>query len=236
MRFMYAWTHLPLILWCLTAGGCARPAQRIAAAPVPAPKQADPPAGRVIDREEDLWPDPRERTYARLSNLQFLIAEFAAKTGDLPHILRDALPGEPGPAFTRDAWDNEITYTRHGAEYELRAPGPDTRPNSPDDLVLTRYGSPPRLERDAAALTRIGLQSAQTLVLLYAERTGELPEKLESLDSVGLRPYLGVIDAWGNAFLYTRRGNGFEIRSAGADGANGSADDVVVTHNWSSQE
>lgn len=42
------------------------------------------------------------------------------------------------------------------------------------------------------------------------------------------RPYLGTADEWVNPIQYVRRGNGFELRSAGPDGTMGTSDDVVV--------
>ena len=41
---------------------------------------------------------------------------------------------------------------------------------------------------------------------------------------------MGLIDAWGHPFKYTKLGNAnFEVRSAGLDGAFGTKDDLTVS-------
>jgi hypothetical protein len=182
----------------------------------------------VTDREEDLWPDPVERTYVRLSNLQFAVSRYVAERGDLPENLGEVLPQGPPAAFTRDAWDGEILFTVRGTDYELRSLGPDRQPNTPDDLVLTRGGCIPAFRDGASALTRTIMRSLQFLIATYRDRTGRLPENLSELQSVGLAPYLGISDGWKNPLVYTKRDTDFEIRSAGPDGIAGSGDDMVI--------
>ena len=66
----------------------------------------------------------------------------------------------------------------------------------------------------------------------YRRDHGRLPERLEQLLSpAGSLPSEVNVDAWGHSFLYTPRGEGYEIRSAGPDGNFGTDDDMVTVEN-----
>lgn len=76
-------------------------------------------------------------------------------------------------------------------------------------------------------------------IQLYRIRMNTLPDTLEALrdgpsDSEQQRKWVGAImdeiptDAWGNALVYKKAGNGFSIRSAGVDGQTNTDDDIVV--------
>lgn len=93
--------------------------------------------------------------------------------------------------------------------------------------------------QDDAARTQ--LNSIKRGIKLYQLQVGTLPSNLEALrekpndiaDPTRWKgPYFDEpipVDPWGNEFKYSPSGTGFELKSAGADGQEGSDDDVVVT-------
>lgn len=212
---------------------CAAAALLLGASSAAAQAGSAPSAPVVIaDRDENIWPDPVERTYVRLSTLRNIIETFERTHGRLPETLAELSVPDPVPAWMRhDAWNNALLLSRGaGADFELRAPGPDGVPNTADDHVLRRGQEVPRSpgRHDPVRDTRITMESIQRLVRVYRERTGRLPDGIEELQPAGLRPYLSVVDAWERPIRYTRSGDEVELRSAGPDGAHGTADDVVL--------
>ncbi len=93
-------------------------------------------------------------------------------------------------------------------------------------------------QEDAA---RTQLNGVKDAIKMYQLHVGTLPTTLEGLtekpndiaDPARWRgPYFEQdipVDPWGNGYKFTPSGTGFELRSAGADGQEGSEDDVVVT-------
>lgn len=88
---------------------------------------------------------------------------------------------------------------------------------------------------------RTQLNNIKSGIKLYQLQVGTLPSNLEGLrekpndiaDPTRWKgPYFDEaipVDPWGNNYKYSPSGTGFELRSAGADGQEGSEDDVIVT-------
>ena len=87
--------------------------------------------------------------------------------------------------------------------------------------------------------TEIQIKELQKNIDLYRIRIGEMPSSLESLvegpsdpakAKKWRRPLMANIpkDAWDNDFVFTAKGDTFEIRSGGEDGRVNTDDDVVV--------
>jgi len=84
--------------------------------------------------------------------------------------------------------------------------------------------------------SRTSIAALGTGIKLYEMETGKLPDTLDNLlRSSGEQnwngPYIegGTIqpDAWGTPFSYAKRGEGFEVRSAGPDRQLNSEDDLT---------
>ncbi|HEX2205844.1 MAG TPA: hypothetical protein VHG91_21195 [Longimicrobium sp.] len=135
------------------------------------------PPGPIVDTEEAIWPDPRDRTYVRLDMLRNLVRAHVAERGALPASLEDFVP--PPEAAERDlshdAWGRAIAYARSGVEYELRSAGADGVARTADDLLVTRgRGAPMRgsaLPREAvsAALRAMREATGDTAALRVEE-------------------------------------------------------------------
>ena len=81
--------------------------------------------------------------------------------------------------------------------------------------------------------TRIALANMATAIDVFEVDTGHYPESLDQIvkawtNSPSPRPAWtnACCDEWGRPFRYQRKGKGFEIRSAGADGMFDTADDI----------
>ncbi len=92
-----------------------------------------------------------------------------------------------------------------------------------------------RVLQSQISSARSSINNISTAIDLYEVDNGRYPESLQALITRGSEanwngPYLREAripqDPWGNEFRYTRRDNGFEIRSAGPDGQFGSDDDI----------
>lgn len=87
-------------------------------------------------------------------------------------------------------------------------------------------------ERKEATREQLGLISEG--IRRYAEKHGQVPQvtRFEALVDVLASHYVGPvvrIDAWSNSFAYRPLSlNAYDLRSAGPDGALGTADDVVA--------
>jgi general secretion pathway protein G len=80
--------------------------------------------------------------------------------------------------------------------------------------------------------TRASIASIATAVSMYEVELGKFPVSLTDLtvDTESFNAPLDRVptDSWGNTFQYLAKERGrFEIRSAGPDGAMGSADDIT---------
>jgi len=80
------------------------------------------------------------------------------------------------------------------------------------------------------ASTRTSIGSICNAVRVFDMHVGRLPDSIDDLtnpinDRTPLLKKEGLVDAWGHAFLYTRQGQTFEVRSAGPDGQMGTEDD-----------
>lgn len=93
--------------------------------------------GLVIDSEEDLIPNPVERTLNRLYMLRSSVRFLQARHGVLPTTI-DELVKESGMDLRMDAWATPIRYTTVSTRFELRSAGPDRVFETSDDLVATR--------------------------------------------------------------------------------------------------
>ncbi len=134
------------ILWI--SGACAgipeRPSPNVAPDSIGSAVRGDTlPDGRspsgIVDGEDDLLPDPRDRTWMRLHALRVLIQRYADRHGSLPGSIGDFLPpGREGAYYRIDAWGEEISYSVRGKSYEFRSRGPDRQLNTSDDLVMDK--------------------------------------------------------------------------------------------------
>lgn len=222
---------IPLTVIMLLLSACTGSLKRDPRAIMPEPRvPQDSGTVVMVDTDETIWPNPVERTYVRMSTLRNLLNDYEARIGVLPDELSalsssgTLLPDES----TRDGWGNPIVLFRTGTDYELRAAGPDRIAGSADDLVLRRAGEIPVVARDSIATTHTRLKSLQLLISLYRDRRGEFPDNIQELEQAGLRPFLGVVDAWGRPIRYTRTESDVELRSAGPDGEIGTGDDLVL--------
>ena len=94
----------------------------------------------VVDTEEMLWPDPRDRTAVHLGALSHALQAYAQEHGELPA----TLAAVPPPLNRADEWGGEIRYHRDGPVFSLRSAGPDRQFGTPDDIVIedgTTYAS-----------------------------------------------------------------------------------------------
>lgn len=96
----------------------------------------------IVDDDRTFYPDPRERTEARIEDLRYNIRQYVRRHRRLPARL-DEVFGEDIRAdvlwrFLHDAWDQEIRYQPSPPEYELRSAGPDKVYGTSDDIVATR--------------------------------------------------------------------------------------------------
>lgn len=199
-------------------GGCATGAREPATGPAPATHPVGESAAffAIVDTDEDIWPDPIERTYVRLSILRNLITDFSEATHRLPADLQElSPPGDSLPRrITHDAWNHPIAFRRDGAGYELRAPGPDETMYTADDVVLRPGQALPIVqESDSIAATLVTMRSMQRLIRVYRDRQGHLPGTIDDVKTAQLNPYLGTTDEWGTEIRYTRRGSEVELRS-----------------------
>jgi general secretion pathway protein G len=87
--------------------------------------------------------------------------------------------------------------------------------------------------------TQAQLNSLKSNIVYYQLKTKAMPDDLEQLvngpsDAASKAKWVEPIiesvpmDAWGNAFDFSAKGNQFEIRSAGLDGQMNTDDDIVV--------
>jgi hypothetical protein len=212
----------------LLLSACGAPNARSVPVPAAEPARTDTPFVGVVDTESTIWPDPTERTWARLGTLQHLIGRFEQSIGRLPERLEEVVPPDAAPASMRlDAWGNPVRYCLVGTDYELRAAGPDGALGTTDDLWAMRDTRPPPRPVDPVETTRRVLSGLELVISAFRARHGDFPENIAALRAAGLQPLLGERDGWGNPVAYTRWRGGIELRSAGPDGVPENADDVV---------
>lgn len=95
------------------------------------------PRGQV--NEESLFPDPIQRTHARVREFAWMIDQFRSEQGRLPSNLEELLgaANQQVPThFATDAWGNRITYETHGSTYEVRSIGEDGKAGTADDFAV----------------------------------------------------------------------------------------------------
>src|ERR1700741_2466476 len=94
------------------------------------------------DGEEDIFPDPWDRTAVRMAAVRRRLETFARRHGRFPDTLADALPpGDPRDwriNYGDDAWGTPFRYRRRGSDYELISAGADRQFGTADDLIVTR--------------------------------------------------------------------------------------------------
>ena len=82
------------------------------------------------------------------------------------------------------------------------------------------------LQESNRVAAHLEISKLTAVVARFQRRTGHPPRSLDELipgDLLGFRP-----DPWGNAFIYRRSSEEFEVRSAGPDGVVGTDDDVTL--------
>jgi len=101
-------------------------------------------------------------------------------------------------------------------------------------VVLPSVTGRKRQSQESAAKSSIA--SIGLALDLYETDNGNFPASLQSLLTKGNEqswrgPYLKKaeipIDPWGHEFVYTLKENGYEIKSFGANGADGGGDDIT---------
>jgi hypothetical protein len=81
---------------------------------------------------------------------------------------------------------------------------------------------------EAAPREEYRLMMLEARIEGYMHQTGRRPERLfDFSEAVAEVPWLSTCDPWGHRVAFIPRGDEFELRSAGPDGAIGTADDLV---------
>jgi hypothetical protein len=88
--------------------------------------------------------------------------------------------------------------------------------------------------------TESRMAALRRAIAAYAQTHGQLPESLQEICRVGTSCPLmpasqarqGMRDEWGRAFVYRQVDGEYELRSLGADGESGTADDLVFRPSW----
>ena len=119
------------------------------------------------------------------------------------------------------------------------APSPLKVESTPAATNQVQTNEPPEFARalsDAAlALTESRLRLLENALEMFNMTTGGYPTVLSSLLKTDGTPYWSgpylrneeeIVDAWGTAFAYERKGNTYELISAGPDRIAGTPDDV----------
>lgn len=91
----------------------------------------------------------------------------------------------------------------------------------------------PALNMAHAAQTLSNMRRVDTAVQVYLAQNGVLPSSLDELASWYEIHPAGLVDSWHHRILYQPRDPGrYRIRSLGPDGAEGSADDIVIENGY----
>jgi hypothetical protein len=91
----------------------------------------------IVDTEEDLLPDPVDRTNNRLYMLRAAALLTMRRTGgSLPRTLEELVEDSRMPIGT-DSWGTPFRYTPGTTDFELRSAGPDRVFGNRDDLLAT---------------------------------------------------------------------------------------------------
>lgn len=101
----------------------------------------------LVDTEEMLIPNPELRTWNRLWSLRNWLRRYQQEHGEFPQRMEEFVPPGDGVDLEHDGWGHAIVYVRTGASYELRAPGPDGKVGTEDDMVATAEQLPPQPDR-----------------------------------------------------------------------------------------
>jgi hypothetical protein len=86
----------------------------------------------IVDTEETLWPDPRDREAVHLRALSGRLQSYARDHGRLP----DSLTVLESPLNRPDEWGTPVRYLRSGPILRLRSAGPDREFGTPDDIEV----------------------------------------------------------------------------------------------------
>jgi hypothetical protein len=107
--------------------------------PTPEPGPAEKPrvSLTMVDTEEDILPDPVDRTNNRLYMLRASALLTMRRTGSLPRTLDEMVEESRMPIGT-DSWGTPFRYTPGTTDFELRSAGPDRVFGTRDDLVATQ--------------------------------------------------------------------------------------------------
>ncbi|MCY3000639.1 MAG: type II secretion system protein GspG [Planctomycetota bacterium] len=218
------------------------------------PKNAEPlakfagaPADATLVGAMD-WRSMIDSLYTTLRGAAALAGGFADLPIDLT-ALSAALPEKP-EVFTRffaptTMWGRPV---EHGFHLHLEASfGPETwislaalgtsvvtsMTDRPGDT--SEAPAPPEVPASAAELatTKLALDRVATRLFVYQLDQGTYPEALAALTQPTESYPQGYLDGeplpkdgWGRELLYRRDGDGYRVWSSGADGVDGTADDV----------
>lgn len=94
----------------------------------------------IVDTEETLWPNPRDREGVHLRTLSAQLQAYARDHGTLPENLSVLSTAISRP----DEWGTAIRYEHTGEILDVRSAGPDRRFGTSDDIVVrdgTTYAS-----------------------------------------------------------------------------------------------
>ena len=108
----------------------------------------------IVDTEEDLWPDPRDRQAVHLGGLSQRLQIYYRDHGTLP----PTLEAFGDSASRTDLWGRATEYVPRDSTFTLRSGGPDRILGTVDDVVLeagTTYQSKRALyDRDQAKVVK----------------------------------------------------------------------------------
>lgn len=200
--------------------------------------------------DADLWnhdswgPIRVQKSRDSLKQIEDAIVKHRADLGQLPKSLMDLLKAPPDgknggkpylEKLPKDGFDAAFVYTvgtTKEAEFDLKSLGSDRKEGGAGiarDLWNHDKGVAERVEK-----TKEALKSISDGIEKFRKEQDRLPETLENLTTrpswakAGLWPQGGyvsarLIDPFGNAYVYKPAADGksFELKSLGADGAEG---------------
>lgn len=115
-------------------------------------------------------------------------------------------------------------------ERESPAPRPSTSSGPYGGSVTRPPQAPNHLQEDVLTRTLTRMSILQTYIERFFENHGSVPTVLRELGSISEDGFARAsVDGWGRAIQYTTDARTYTLRSAGADAAMNSPDDVVVT-------
>lgn len=219
--------HALALAACITALGCnGAPAPEGRGDEAPRPDAAAPaPSQPAAAAPEAAAPAPadREQQERRVAELYPEVVRLMQGGGSVEDLKRAAAElDQLIQALTKRSKDDP--------EYQLAAEAvllEATRKYAPDlhqALIESKQMEAAQKRQSAITLTNLKLVEAAAAVERFKAANGHPPDDLSQLDRNYFDP-AGAKDAWGNAFIYERRGDAYALGAVGPDGKRGTADD-----------